>query len=65
MIKKSKKWLLLGVTSKADLEGQGGAGAVAVATKTDFDDFKKGQEWELNLNGGDNWTYEKPQGSLR
>ena len=60
--KKKQKWLLLGVTSKADLVG-GGGGAVAVATKKDFDDFKKEKEWELNLNGGDNWTYEKSVGA--
>ena len=60
--KKKHKWLLLGVTSKADLVGKGSAG-VAVATKTDFDSYKKGQEWELNLNGGDNWTYEKSVGA--
>ncbi len=34
-----------------------------MATKKDFDDFKKEKEWELNLNGGDNWTYEKSVGA--
>ncbi|WP_324725941.1 S6 family peptidase, partial [Helicobacter cinaedi] len=60
--KNKKKWLLLGVTSKADLVG-GGGGAVAVATKKDFDDFKKGQEWELNLKGHNDWTFEKRVGA--
>ncbi len=60
--KTKQKWLLLGVTSKADLQNKLSSG-IAVATKKDFDDFKKEKEWELNLNGGDNWTYEKSVGA--
>ncbi|WP_270972004.1 S6 family peptidase [Campylobacter upsaliensis] len=59
--KTKKKWLLLGVTSKADLVGQGSAG-VAVATKADFETFKKQNEWEFDLKGGQNWTFEKQVG---
>ena len=43
-----KKWLLLGVTSKADLVGQGSSG-IAVATKADFEAFKKSKEQEIDL----------------
>ena len=59
--KNKKKWLLLGVTSKADLVGQGSSG-IAVATKADFEAFKKQNEWELDLQGSQNWTFEKPAG---
>lgn len=60
--KTKQKWLLLGVTSKADLVGQGSSG-IAVATKADFEKFKKENEWELDLQGSQNWTFEKPQGA--
>lgn len=60
--KTKQKWLLLGVTSKADLVGQGSSG-IAVATKADFEKFKKDNEWELDLQGSQNWTFEKPQGA--
>ena len=46
--KNKKKWLLLGVTSKADLVGQGSSG-IAVATKADFEAFKKSKEQEIDL----------------
>nr|WP_317403837.1 S6 family peptidase [uncultured Helicobacter sp.] len=46
--KNKKKWLLLGVTSKADLVGQGSSG-IAVATKADFEAFKKQNEQEIDL----------------
>lgn len=59
--KNKQKWLLLGVTSKADLVGQGSSG-IAVATKADFEAFKKQNEWELDLQGSQNWTFEKPAG---
>ena len=46
--KNKQKWLLLGVTSKADLVGQGSSG-IAVATKADFEAFKKSKEQEIDL----------------
>lgn len=46
--KTKQKWLLLGVTSKADLVGQGSSG-VAVATKADFEKYKKEHEQEIDL----------------
>ena len=46
--KTKQKWLLLGVTSKADLVGQGSSG-IAVATKADFEKFKKENEQEIDL----------------
>lgn len=53
--KTKQKWLLLGVTSKADLVGQGSSG-VAVATKADFEAFKKSKEQEIDLENKQNWT---------
>lgn len=53
--KEKKKWVLLGVASKADLVGGGSAG-VAVATKEDFEKYKKSVEQEIDLKGHDNWT---------
>ena len=53
--KTKQKWLLLGVTSKADLVGQGSSG-VAVATKADFEAFKKSKEQEIDLKGNNGWT---------
>ena len=53
--KTKQKWLLLGVTSKADLVGQGSSG-VAVATKADFEAFKKSKEQEIDLRGNNGWT---------
>lgn len=53
--KNKQKWLLLGVTSKADLVGQGSSG-VAVATKADFEAFKKSKEQEIDLKGNSGWT---------
>lgn len=53
--KTKQKWLLLGVTSKADLVGQGSSG-VAVATKADFEAFKKSKEQEIDLKGNSGWT---------
>ena len=53
--KTKQKWLLLGVTSKADLVGQGSSG-VAVATKADFEAFKKSKEQEIDLGNKQNWT---------
>ena len=51
-----KKWLLLGVTSKADLVGQGSSG-IAVATKADFEAFKKQNEQNIDLRNT-NWTFD-------
>lgn len=53
--KTKQKWLLLGVTSKADLVGQGSSG-IAVATKADFEAFKKSKEQEIDLKGNNGWT---------
>lgn len=53
--KTKQKWLLLGVTSKADLVGQGSSG-IAVATKADFEAFKKSNEQEIDLKGNSGWT---------
>ncbi|EEO24396.1 MULTISPECIES: S6 family peptidase [Helicobacter] len=53
--KEKKKWVLLGVASKADLVGGGSAG-VAVATKEDFEKYKKSVEQEIDLKGHNNWT---------
>ncbi|PKT76750.1 hypothetical protein BCM35_08045 [Helicobacter winghamensis] len=54
---KSKgKWLLLGVTAQADFVG-GGTSAIAVATKEDFEKYKKQNEQEIDLKGSD-WTYD-------
>lgn len=53
--KTKQKWLLLGVTSKADLVGQGSSG-IAVATKADFEAFKKSKEQEIDLGNKQNWT---------
>ncbi|WP_104746564.1 S6 family peptidase [Helicobacter bilis] len=53
---KEKKWQVFGVTSSADLLGAGYAG-VAIATKADFEKFKKEHEQALDL-GGNSWTYE-------
>lgn len=53
--KTKQKWLLLGVTSKADLVGQGSSG-IAVATKADFEAFKKSKEQEIDLKGNSGWT---------
>lgn len=55
--KTKQKWLLLGVTSKADLVGQGSSG-VAVATKADFEKFKKENEQNIDLKGLQNWTFD-------
>lgn len=55
--KTKQKWLLLGVTSKADLVGQGSSG-IAVATKADFEAFKKSNEQNINLKGLQNWTFD-------
>ena len=33
-----------------------------MATKADFEAFKKQNEWELDLQGSQNWTFEKPAG---
>lgn len=43
-----KKWVLLGVTSKAQLVSGGGSG-IAVATKADFEKYKKEHEQEIDL----------------
>ncbi len=48
------KWLLLGVTAQADFMG-GGTSAIAVATKKDFEEYKKSEQ-EVDLKGADNWT---------
>lgn len=53
--KNKKKWLLLGVTAQADFMG-GGTSAIAVATKKDFEEYKKSVEQEVDLKGADNWT---------
>lgn len=55
--KTKQKWLLLGVTSKADLVGQGSSG-IAVATKADFEKFKKESEQNIDLKGLQNWTFD-------
>lgn len=55
--KTKQKWLLLGVTSKADLVGQGSSG-IAVATKADFEKFKKENEQNIDLRGLQNWTFD-------
>ena len=55
--KTKQKWLLLGVTSKADLVGQGSSG-IAVATKADFENFKKENEQNIDLKGLQNWTFD-------
>lgn len=55
--KSKQKWLLLGVTSKADLVGQGSSG-IAVATKADFEKFKKENEQNIDLKGLQNWTFD-------
>lgn len=55
--KTKQKWLLLGVTSKADLVGQGSSG-IAVATKADFEKFKKENEQNIDLKGLQNWTFD-------
>lgn len=49
------KWLLLGVTAQADFMG-GGTSAIAVATKKDFEEYKKSVEQEIDLQGKTNWT---------
>ncbi|BDB65363.1 hypothetical protein T36_1839 [Helicobacter cinaedi] len=49
------KWLLLGVTAQADFMG-GGTSAIAVATKADFEKYKKEHEQEINLKGDSKWT---------
>ncbi|STP13461.1 S6 family peptidase [Helicobacter cinaedi] len=54
--KNKQKWLLLGVTSKADLVGQGSSG-IAVATKADFEKFKESNEQKIDLKGS-NWTFD-------
>lgn len=54
--KNKQKWLLLGVTSKADLVGQGSSG-IAVATKADFEAFKKQNEQNIDLRNT-NWTFD-------
>ena len=53
--KDKKKWFLLGVTSKAHMSGGGGSG-IAVATKADFEAFKKSKEQEIDLGNKQNWT---------
>lgn len=45
-----QKWVVFGVTSSADLIGAGYAG-VAIATKADFEKFKKEHEQEIDLQG--------------
>ena len=45
-----KKWVVFGVTSSADLIGAGYAG-VAIATKKDFEEYKKKYEQEIDLSG--------------
>lgn len=55
--KTKQKWLLLGVTSKADLVGQGSSG-IAVATKADFEKFKKESEQNIDLKGLHTWTFD-------
>ena len=50
-----KKWVLLGVTSKAQLVSGGGSG-IAVATKADFEKYKKEHEQEIDLKGNSKWT---------
>lgn len=52
---KEKKWQVFGVTSSADLIGAGYAG-VAIATKKDFEKYKKSVEEEVDLQGKTNWT---------
>lgn len=47
-----QKWVVFGVTSSADLIGAGYAG-VAIATKADFEKFKKEHEQEIDLQGKD------------
>ncbi|ETD26834.1 S6 family peptidase [Helicobacter canis] len=59
--KAKQKWVILGVASKADLVGAGSSG-VAVVTKKDFENFKKSNEWALELGGKTSWTFEKPIG---
>lgn len=53
--KDKKKWFLLGVTSKAHMSGGGGSG-IAVATKADFEKYKKEHEQEIDLKGDSKWT---------
>lgn len=45
-----QKWVVFGVTSSADLIGAGYAG-VAIATKKDFEEYKKKYEQEIDLSG--------------
>lgn len=55
---KKEKWVVFGVTSSADLIGAGYAG-VAIATKKDFEEYKKKYEQEIDLSGASGsgkWT---------
>ena len=55
--KTKQKWLLLGVTAQADFVG-GGTSAIAVATKKDFEKFKKENEQNIDLRGLHTWTFD-------
>lgn len=55
--KTKQKWLLLGVTAQADFVG-GGTSAIAVATKKDFEAFKKQNEQNIDLRGLHTWTFD-------
>ena len=55
--KTKQKWLLLGVTAQADFVG-GGTSAIAVATKADFEAFKKSNEQNIDLRGLHTWTFD-------
>ena len=61
--KTKKKWLLLGVTSKADLVGKLSSG-IAVATKKDFEEFKKSKELEIDLSSNNSGKVELSNTSL-
>ncbi|WP_324725943.1 S6 family peptidase, partial [Helicobacter cinaedi] len=61
--KNKKKWLLLGVTSKADLVNRLSSG-IAVATKADFEEFKKSKELEIDLTNASSGKVELSNASL-
>lgn len=58
---KSKKWMLIGVTSM-EWNGQNRAHVAHVSNK-DFEDYRKNFEQNINLNG-QNLTFQKPQGTF-
>ena len=60
--KEKKKWLLLGVASKADLQGQGLVLVWLWRLRRILIVIKK-SKWDLDLKGGNSWIFEKPQGA--